>query len=224
MAMGLDRDDTIVRRRLRQKLEFLTEKAVETAPPSDVALQTFLQQHPDAFRVEPRLAFQHVYLSRDRRGDAANAEARRLLAQLSTTDATTDPAALGDAFLLPHDFALSSRSETARLFGDAFATQLQHLEPGRWVGPIESGYGLHLVFVRERTAGRVPALAEVRQASAGILGLLGIMAALFVFVTLVTAFVVALQRPWTRVVVRVAGSWIAAIGLLMLGWSLRVGN
>ena len=73
MAMGLDRDDTIVRRRLRQKLAFLTEKAVETALPSDVALQTFLQQHPDAFRVELRLAFQHVYLSRDRRGDAANA-------------------------------------------------------------------------------------------------------------------------------------------------------
>ena len=70
----------------------------------------------------------------------------------------------------------------------------------------------------------MPALAEVRQAGAGILGLLSIMAALFVFVTLVTAFVVALQRPWTRVVVRVAGSWIAAIGLLMLGWSLRGGN
>ena len=70
----------------------------------------------------------------------------------------------------------------------------------------------------------MPALSEVRQASAGILGLLGIMAALFVFVTLVTAFVVALQRPWTRVVVRVAGSWIAAIGLLMLGWSRRGGN
>ena len=70
----------------------------------------------------------------------------------------------------------------------------------------------------------MPALAEVRQAGAGILGLLGIMAALFVFVTLVTAFVVALQRPWTRVVVRVAGSWIAAIGLLMLGWSRRGGN
>jgi hypothetical protein len=92
------------------------------------------------------------------------------------------------------------------------------------VGPIESGYGLHLVFVRERMADQVPTLAEVRQASAGILGLLGIMAALFVFVMLVTAFVVALQRPWTRVVVRVAGSWIAAIGLLMLGWSLRGGN
>jgi hypothetical protein len=164
VAMGLDRDDTIVRRRLRQKLEFLTEETAETAPPSDAELHAFLQQHPDAFRVEPRLAFQHIYLNRDRRGDAANTEARQLLTQLTEGDAATDTTALGDPFLLPPAFAMSSRSDIARLFGDAFATQLQNLEPGRWTGPIESAYGLHLVFVRERTNGRVPALAEVRQA------------------------------------------------------------
>jgi hypothetical protein len=54
---------------------------------------------------------------------------------------------------LPPEFALLSRSEIARLFGDAFATQLQRLEPGRWTGPIESAYGLHLVFVHECTDG-----------------------------------------------------------------------
>jgi hypothetical protein len=164
VAMGLDRDDTIVRRRLRQKLEFLTEEAAEMAPPSEAELHAFLQQHAEAFRVEPRLAFRHVYLRRDRRGAAVDAAAAQLLAQLSTGDAVTDPAALGDPFLLPPEFALSSRSEIARLFGDTFATQLQHLDPGRWTGPIESEYGLHLVFVRERVDGRVPALAEVRQA------------------------------------------------------------
>jgi hypothetical protein len=164
VAMGLDRDDTIVRRRLRQKLEFLTEETAETAPPTEADLQVFLQQHLDAFRVEPRLAFQHVYLSRNRRGDATDTEARQLLAQLATGDAATDTAALGDPFLLPPEFALSSRSEIARLFGNGFATQLQHLEPGRWAGPIESGYGLHLVYIRERVDGRVLALAEVREA------------------------------------------------------------
>jgi hypothetical protein len=164
VTMGLDRDDTIVRRRLRQKLEFLTEETAETAPPSDEELQTFLQQHADAFRVEPRLAFQHVYLSRERRGDTIDTVARELLAQLTTGAATTDTAALGDPFLLPHAFVLLSRHEITRLFGDAFATQLQHLELERWAGPIESAYGLHLVFIHERTDGRLPALAEVRQA------------------------------------------------------------
>jgi hypothetical protein len=164
MAMGLDRDDTIVRRRLRQKLEFLTEETAETAPPSDAELQAFLQQHADAFRVEPRLAFRHVYLNRERRGDAIDTEARELLAQLTTGATTPDPAALGDPFLLPHAFVLLSRNEITRLFGDTFATQLQHLELGRWAGPLESAYGLHLVLVHERTDGRLPALAEVRQA------------------------------------------------------------
>jgi hypothetical protein len=164
VAMGLDRDDTIVRRRLRQKLEFLTEETAEMAPPADTDLQAFLEQHPDVFHVEPRLAFQHVYLSRDRRGDAVTAEARQLLVQLTTDTAVTDPTALGDPFLLPPEFALSSHSEIARLFGDAFAQQLQPLEPGRWTGPIESAYGLHLVYVRARVDGRVPVLAEVRQA------------------------------------------------------------
>jgi PPIC-type PPIASE domain len=163
VAMGLDRDDTIVRRRLRQKLEFLTEETAETAPPTEADLQVFLQQHLDTFRVEPRLAFRHVYLSRNRRSDATDTEARQLLAQLTTGGAATDTAALGDPFLLPPEFALLSRSEIARLFGDAFAQQLQHLEAGRWGGPIESGYGLHLVYVRERVDGRMPALAEVRE-------------------------------------------------------------
>jgi hypothetical protein len=164
VAMGLDRDDTIVRRRLRQKLEFLTEETAEMAAPSDEEFQTFLQQHLDTFRVEPRLAFRHVYLSRDRRGDAASAEARQLLMQLTRGDAAMDTTALGDPFLLPPEFALVSRSEIVRLFGDAFATQLQHLELGRWTGPIESAYGLHLVCVLERVDGRIPALAEVREA------------------------------------------------------------
>jgi hypothetical protein len=164
VAMGLDRDDTIVRRRLRQKLEFLTEETTETVPPADAELQTFLQQHPDAFRIEPQVAFQHVSLSRARRGDAADATARHLLTQLSMGDAVTDPTALGDPFLLPPAFTLSSYSEIARLCGDGFAVQLQHLAPGYWAGPIESAYGLHLVCVRERVDGRGPALAEVREA------------------------------------------------------------
>jgi urease accessory protein len=56
---------------------------------------------------------------------------------------------------------------------------------------------------------------------AGGLGLVGIMASLFVLVTLASAFVVSLERPWSRIVVRVVGSWVAASGLLLLGWAFR---
>jgi len=161
LAMGLDRDDTIIRRRLRQKLEFLTEDLVQTNPPSDEDLTAFLQKNPDAFRVEPRLAFRHVYLNRDRRGKSADGDARRILAQLTSG---ADPDTLGDVFLLEHDVKLSSRSEIAKLFGEKFTQKLLEIKAGRWAGPIESGYGLHLVFVRERAEGRLPGLAEVREA------------------------------------------------------------
>jgi hypothetical protein len=109
----------------------------------------------------PRLAFRHVYLNGDRRGKSADADARRILAQLTSG---ADPDTLGDVFLLEHDVKLSTRSEIAKLFGEEFTRKLLDMKPGRWAGPIESGYGLHLVFVRRRAEGRLPELAEVREA------------------------------------------------------------
>ncbi len=159
--MGLDRDDTIVRRRMRQKLEFVTEDAAALAP-SDAELQAYLRQHPDAFRTEPRLSFRQVYLSPERRGDAAEADARTLLARLG--DAGAEASVKGDALMVPDALSDAPRGEVARLFGEDFATRLVEIEPGSWTGPVQSGYGWHLVFVRERTPGRIPELAEVRDA------------------------------------------------------------
>ena len=106
VAMGLDRDDTIIRRRLRQKLEFLVEDAASSSPPTTRSSQAWLQKHPETFRAEPQLAFRQVYVSPTRRGGAsAAAEAEKLLARLRArgTDATTD--GLGDASMLPAEHA-----------------------------------------------------------------------------------------------------------------------
>jgi hypothetical protein len=165
-ALGLDRDDVVVRRRLRQKMEFLTEEAADAAPPTDEQLAAFLAAHPDAYRVEPRLAFRQVYLSHDRRGDAVDADARAALAKLDAQGPDADISRLGDPLILPQDVALSPRSEIARLFGEPFADRLLEAEPGRWVGPIESGYGSHVVYVQRRETGRTPRLAEVHDAVA----------------------------------------------------------
>ena len=107
------------------------------------------------------MALRQVFVSRDRRGDAAHADARALLARLAA-----DPAAAsaGDASLLPASLPLSSLREIGRVFGDVFAAEVAKLAPGRWSGPIESGFGLHLVFVEEHEAGRPPRLDEVREA------------------------------------------------------------
>ena len=81
VALGLDRDDTVIARRLRQKLEFLVEDSADAAPVTDADLQAWLERHPDQFRKAPEVAFRQVYLSPDRRGDAAERDAQRLLAQ-----------------------------------------------------------------------------------------------------------------------------------------------
>jgi hypothetical protein len=165
LALGLDRDDTIVRRRLRQKLEFLLDDLGQPEP-SEADLAAWLAAHRDAFRVEPRVSFRHVYLSRDRRGERAAADAERLLAALRAGNGTSDPSELGDPLPLPGSGVDLAQSEVARLFGDAFAARLLEIPTGGFEGPVESAYGLHLVEVRERVAARDPELAEVRDAVA----------------------------------------------------------
>ena len=165
LALGLDRDDTIVRRRMRQKLEFLSED-LAAVEPGEAELEAWLAANRAAFREEPRLSFRQVYLSRDRRGEALRADAERLLAKLRAAGDAAEPAEAGDPLLLPGESAELSRSEVARLFGGGFAARVFELAPGRWEGPVESAYGLHLVLVRARREGRDPALAEVRDAVA----------------------------------------------------------
>jgi hypothetical protein len=161
LALGLDRDDTVIRRRLRQKVEFLTEGTIAIGEPSEQDLRAFLASHPERFRVEPRASFRQIYLSPDRRGERAPEDAREILATLRERD-HPNPADLGDPFLLPLEFADTTPGDVRRAFGDEFARQLFEVETGRWTGPLTSGYGLHLVLVGERVEGRMPDLDEVR--------------------------------------------------------------
>jgi hypothetical protein len=162
IAMGLDQDDTIIRRRLRQKLEFLVEDAVDQVPPTDAELRAWLDAHPDAFRAESRVALRQVYVSPDRRGAAARGDAERLLARLRTGGPDASIAALGDPSMLPRELPLGPLSEVARAFGAEFAARVDAIPPGQWTGLVESPYGLHLVLVPERVAPERPSLADVR--------------------------------------------------------------
>ncbi|MFI4943995.1 MAG: peptidyl-prolyl cis-trans isomerase [Burkholderiales bacterium] len=162
IAMGLDRDDTVIRRRLRQKLEFLVEEDASLAAPTDAELQAWLDAHPESFASEPRVAFRQVFVSPERRGAAARPHAEALVARLSAAGPGAATGRLGDPSMLPAEQELAPLGEAARAFGQEFATTLVSLEPLRWTGPIESPYGLHVVLVRERAPAARPALAEVR--------------------------------------------------------------
>ena len=114
--------------------------------------------------METRVSFQHIYLNLERRGTAAEGDARRLLADLKANGGPVEPAVLSDPILLPYDLESLSESEVARLFGQEFASRLIEIAPGGWTGPLGSSYGLHLVRVREGLPARVPGLSEVRKA------------------------------------------------------------
>ncbi len=164
LALGMDKDDTIIRRRLRQKMEFVSDDIAAQAEPTETDLNSYLAAHPDSFGIEPRLTFRHVYLNPSKHGENLARDAVQLLAQLNQTGNKADVSTLGDSFLLEHSFTAAPGSEVAKQFGEKFATRLAELPTGQWQGPVESGYGLHLVLISERTKGRLPALAEVRDA------------------------------------------------------------
>jgi len=164
LAMGLDKDDIIVRRRMRQKLEFLTGDASAIVAPTDQDLQTWLNRNPDKFRVEPAVAFSQIYFKPGRHGENASTAASKALAQLGRAGEYSAAADLGDATMLPREMALSSVGEIGRVFGDDFARQVAQLQPGQWTGPVQSGYGWHLVRVTEQAEGKSRPLAEVQEA------------------------------------------------------------
>lgn len=166
-AMGLDRDDTVIRRLLRQRVEFVTEEAVVLAEPGDAELNAFLVEHEEDFRSDRLITFSHVFLDPQRRADSLAADAALLRARLNTAGGqipVTDLAELGDATLLERQFTEIPIDDVAQMFGAGFADALSSQAPGQWSAPIVSAYGQHLVLVSDIIPGAVPALADVRDA------------------------------------------------------------
>ena len=160
-AMQLDRDDIVIRRRLRQKLEMLTEDVATLSPPTEQQLQVYLEEHAEDFRVPAMLNFRHVYFNIDDDPDQAMREAQRLLARLQEDADSVDIDAAGDQSLLPLDLREVRETELDSLFGRGFAESVRGIPVGSWGGPIRSGFGLHLVYIDKRTDGRMPQLDEV---------------------------------------------------------------
>jgi hypothetical protein len=163
LAMGLDEGDVVVRRRMRQKLEFLGDDLAGVTDPTEEQLHAYLGEHADAFRVDALLSFRHVYLSSER-GERLQADAEELLGQLRAAGGEVALEDVGDRTLLPPRFERAPEHELEGRFGPGFAQTLALAPVGAWAGPVESGFGLHLVWVSEKAEGRAPELSEVREA------------------------------------------------------------
>ncbi|MBR1237818.1 peptidyl-prolyl cis-trans isomerase [Bradyrhizobium sp. AUGA SZCCT0182] len=162
-AAGLDRDDVIIRRRVRQKMEFLAE-AMSAPEPTDEQLSSYLASNPEQFRIEDQITFHQVFLSATRRANTIESDSRQIANVLARADSNVPTAALGDPFLLGEEFRRVSPSKLSSIFGESFAKQISGMAQGKWQGPISSGFGQHFVFVSELNSGNLPPLDDVRPA------------------------------------------------------------
>jgi len=162
LALGLDKNDTIVRRRLAQKMEFLTDDVSAVPEPSAAELAAWFTRNAERFAVPARVSFRHLYFSPDRRGARAMHDATAVLAAMRReSPASPGTAGAEDPFMFQDRYVDRTVDQVAGIFGSAFARSLEGLPPGSWQGPIASGYGRHLVFIEGVTPKRVPALEEV---------------------------------------------------------------
>jgi peptidyl-prolyl cis-trans isomerase C len=162
LAMGLDQDDTIIRRRLAQKLEFLSKDLIRPDPPGDKELQAYFEAHIDRYRPPDLLTMTQIFLDPDKRGERTLDDAESLKAELIAlkvpTAASRDP---GDPFMLQSYYPERSEAELGKLFGSEFAQSVFALEPAQWHGPVLSGYGVHLVYVHQRQEASPPTFSQV---------------------------------------------------------------
>lgn len=149
ISMGLDKDDTIIRRRLAQKLEFLSQDLIRPEPPTDEALHAFFDKNIDRYRLPELITFTHVYLDPDKREDQTLDDAEKLKAELIANDTIPgEESELGDTFMLQSYYPERTEADISKLFGREFARSIMKLDPKRWHGPVLSGYGTHLVYLQ----------------------------------------------------------------------------
>jgi peptidyl-prolyl cis-trans isomerase C len=162
LQLGLDKDDVIIKRRLAQKMQFLAEDIGGSHQPTRAELRAWYEKNSARFALPSRFSFRHLYFSPDRRGQQAQDEAIKALAKIrEEPEESKAAAALADRFMFQDYYADRTQEELEKEFGARFASEVPKLKPGSWQGPVESGYGWHLVFVDSVIPGLVPVFEEV---------------------------------------------------------------
>jgi len=165
-ARGVDQDDTIIRRRVRQKMEFVVDDIIELIEPTQEQLAEWLAAHPGDYASPARYRFRQIYLSPERHPGTLEADAEEVLAALKALDEAADPRGLGDPALFEHAFPDASVEAIAAIFGEGFVEELAGAPLGEWNGPLRSAYGVHFVHIDQRVHAEAPALEEVEAAVA----------------------------------------------------------
>ncbi|OWW05421.1 peptidylprolyl isomerase [Rhizobium sp. R72] len=165
VSLGLDRDDEIIKRRLAQKMDFLAADLATLDEPSSARLKEWYATRSDRFALSPHLSFRHLYFSFDKRGEAARQAAEAAISSVAGKPFDSPQvASVADPFMFRNYYGDATPDQMAKEFGPDFAKTLFTLKPGSWQGPVQSGYGWHLIWVDSIEPGRVPAFEEVAPA------------------------------------------------------------
>ena len=164
LTMGLNKHDTVIRRRLAQKLEFLAKDLVALTPPTEAELLAYFAEHQARYQEPTLYTFNQVFFDPDKRGDTTLDDAEMAKATLiAQGDAIEDAGALGDGLMLQNYYPQKDRAEIQKNLGSGFAETLITLTPGQWHGPVLSGFGVHLVYVNSIIEPPPPVFAAVRE-------------------------------------------------------------
>jgi hypothetical protein len=164
--LGLDKNDVIIRRRLSQKMDFLSRDLASLVNPTDEAIAEFYEKNKEDYRIPPYVTFSHIFFDVDKHGVL---EARDMAMELreklnAMPEFPSQVSGFGDSFMLQSYYAeYDPRSVESQFGRQEFTDSLFIWEPGEWHGPVPSGYGLHIVFVHKRTEPRIPGFEEVRE-------------------------------------------------------------
>ncbi|MEZ4330595.1 MAG: peptidyl-prolyl cis-trans isomerase [Myxococcota bacterium] len=164
VELGMERSDTVVRRRLIDRIQAVVRARVRAAPVDEAALRRYYEENAERWREPVLLDFSHVYFSRDKRGARADGDARGVLSRIEREGLSSEAAiALGDPFLGGHALRGATPTRIASRLGPDFAEAMVDARPERWLGPVESAFGPHLVWVDRRIESRIPDYVEIRQ-------------------------------------------------------------
>ena len=158
LSMGLDNNDSVIRRRLRQKLEFLTMEAISLEEPSEADLQQYLEQNPEQFQSAARFSFEQVYINTDQPADQWQSQVAIIQEQLRKGEQVT-----GSRSLIPASFQQATDFEIDRIFGSGFAASLAKLPLDKWSDPLASGLGVHFVRLSSHQPSTIPPLVSVQK-------------------------------------------------------------
>jgi len=156
VQMGLVENDSIIKRRVQQKIEFMLNDSIGSIEPSHEDLQTYLESHKEHYTIAPIYSFKNVYINPEKH-ESVDA----FIIELQSKDLNTNYKILGDSMMLESEYKHISTAQIARLFGRKFAKSLDAIPLDDWQGPVKSGYGVHLVLIENKILKHSATLEEV---------------------------------------------------------------